>query len=265
MEFKIQAKSNPNKDKYRKNDIDVAYDFSRKVIKEFGSFIKTIALFGSTARNEQKSNDIDILIIVDDVSINITQEMVNAYRVIIEKIIADSSRKLHVTTLKMTNFWDYMRRGDPLGLNILRDGVALYDLSLFEPLRILLAEGKICPSLETSHVYLNKAMGSMFNSRNRILQATLDLYWGVIDMAHAALMQENVMPATPALVADKLNEVFVKRKKLEGKYVNTMKKFYLLSRAIIHNERSYITGNEYESYFKEAQDFVERMKKIIRK
>lgn len=265
MEFGINHKDNPNKDKYKKNDIDVAYDFSKKTIKEFGSFIKSVVLFGSTVRNQQKSNDIDILIIVDDVSVTLTSELVETYRVILEKLIVDSSRKLHVTTLKMTNFWDYVRRGDPLGLNILRDGVALYDLSLFEPLRILLAEGKVAPSIETSHIYLNKAMGSMFNSRNHILHATLDLYWGVIDISHAVLMQHGVMPATPALVADKMNEVLVKKGKLESKYIATMKKFYALSRSIIHNEKSLITGVEYEHYFKEAQTFIDRIKKLIKK
>jgi len=265
MDFKIQPRNNPNKNKYRKDEIDIAYDFSKRVIKEFGSFVKSVVLFGSTVRNEQNKHDVDILIVVDDVSINLTGEIVETYRVILEKLIAQSSKKLHVTTLKMTNFWDYIRKGDPLGLNILRDGVALYDLSLFEPLRILLAHGRIAPSIETSHIYLNKSMGSMFNSRNHILHATLDLYWAVIDISHAALMQQGITPATPSHVAKKLEEVFVKKRKLESKYVNTMKKFYALSRAIIHNEKSMITGSEYERYYKEAQDFIDRIKKLIRK
>ena len=72
MEFNLEHKSNPNKDKYKKGDIDIVYKFAKDVAKEFGSFVKTIALFGSTARANKESNDIDILIVVDDVTVNIT-------------------------------------------------------------------------------------------------------------------------------------------------------------------------------------------------
>jgi uncharacterized protein (UPF0332 family)/predicted nucleotidyltransferase len=265
VEFRIKHKDNPNTEKYKQEDIDIAYDFSKKVIKEFNTFVKSIVLFGSTVRAEQRSNDIDILIIIDDISLQITPEVIDAYRVIMEKLIAESSRKLHVTTLKMTNFWDYIRKGDPIGLNILRDGVALYDISLFEPLRVLLLQGRIAPSNEVINIYLNKSMGSMFHSKNLLLQATLDLYWGVIDIAHAALMQENVMPATPAHVGDKLEEVFVKDGRLENKYVKIMKNFYHLSKSIIHNIKTSVSGEEYDQYYKEAHLFIERMKKLMKR
>ncbi|MCB9359456.1 nucleotidyltransferase domain-containing protein [Candidatus Woesearchaeota archaeon] len=265
MEFKIEHKSNPNKDKYQKDDIDIAYDFSKKIVKEFGSFIKSVVLFGSTARQLEKSHDIDILVVVDDVTITISPEVVEAYRVILEKMIRNTSKKLHVTTLKMSNFWDYIRKGDPLGINILRDGVALYDISLFEPLRILLAQGRVAPSKETINIYINKSMGSMLNSKNHILHAVLDLYWGVIDISHAALMTHHITPETPSHVADRLDLVFVKKGKLEARYVKTMKKFYSLSKSIIHNEISLITGTEYDQYYKEAQGYIERLKKLIKK
>ncbi|MFT4344054.1 MAG: nucleotidyltransferase domain-containing protein [Candidatus Woesearchaeota archaeon] len=263
MDFKVKESKNPNRHKYSKEHIDIAYDFSRAVIKEFGTFVKSVVLFGSTARHEQKSHDIDILIIVDDVSVQLTPEMVEAYRVILDKIAIKCSRKLHITTLKMTSFWDYVRKGDPLGLNILRDGVALYDLSLFDPLRILLAKGKVMPSIETRNIYLNKSMGSLFNARNHILQATLDLYWAVIDMSHAVLMQHNVLPETPSHVADRLQEHLVDKKLLEKKYVETMRFFYILSKKIIHHEVSQISGSEFDSYAKKADEFITRMKKLI--
>jgi uncharacterized protein (UPF0332 family)/predicted nucleotidyltransferase len=265
LEFNIESKKNPNKELYKKEDIDIAYSFSKNVVKEFGAFIKSIVIFGSIVRKEQKVNDIDVLIVVDDVSITISNEIVDAYRVIIQKMISKASKKLHVTTLKMSNFWDYIRKGDPIGLNILRDGVALYDIGLFEPLRVLLSQGRIAPSKETINIYLNKSMGSMFNSRNHILHGTLSLYWAIIDISHAALMSENIMPATPASVADKLEETFVKKNRLESKYIKTMRKFYTLSKDIIHNKKTLIKGNEYEQLYKEAEIYVERIKKLVKR
>lgn len=263
MEFKIQKKSNPNKDKYRKDDIDLAYEFSKKAIQEFGSFIKCIALFGSAVKG-QSSHDIDILVVVDDVSIVLTAEMVEAYRVVIEKIISETSKKLHVTTLKLTNFWDYIRKGDPIGLNILRQGVALYDTSIFEPLRILLSQGKIMPSAETVNFYANKSAGSMFNSRNHLVRATLDLYWAVIDISHAALMHHGVMAPSPVAVADHMHHVFVKNRKLERRYPPIMSKFYKLSKAIINNDINHVSGKQYDQYQREARLYIDRVKKLIR-
>jgi len=264
MKFNIEKKDNPNKENYKKHDLDIAFSLATKVVKEFETFIKTVALFGSTARKDDNSHDIDILIIVDDVSTKLTSEMTETYKIILEKIIVETSSKLHVTTLKMTNFWDYIRKGDPLGLNILRDGVSLYDVGLFEPLRELLSEGRISPSQETINIYVNKAITSMFNSRNHMIRATLDLYWAVIDVSHAVLMQEGVLPQSPAKVADKLENIFVKTKRLEKKHITTMRKFYLMSKQIVHNEKSLVTGQEYDRYLKEAQVYIDRLKKLLK-
>ncbi|MCJ7757484.1 MAG: hypothetical protein MUP24_05005, partial [Gillisia sp.] len=86
----------------------------------------------------KKGSDIDILIIIDDVRAELTAEFVEAYRVIVEKIAFKISKKLHITTLKLTNFWDYTRAGDPIVINMLRDGIPLMDYGFFEPLQILL-------------------------------------------------------------------------------------------------------------------------------
>ncbi|MFO8241301.1 MAG: hypothetical protein R6T90_09945, partial [Dissulfuribacterales bacterium] len=63
--------------------------------------------------------------------------MVEAYRVIVEKIISKTSERLHITTLKFTNFWEYIRGGDPVGLNMLRGGIPLIDSGFFEPMQQL--------------------------------------------------------------------------------------------------------------------------------
>jgi len=97
------------------------------------------------------------------------------------------------------------------------------------------------------------------------LQATLDLYWAVIDAAHAALMRRNEVPPTPDHVAEMLERVFVKHRQLDKKYVETMRKFYQLSKKITHREIQEVTGPEYEKYYREADDFVKMMKRLIDK
>ena len=78
MEFRIQKKRSINLEKYNKDELDTAFEFSKKVYNEFKSFIKAIVLFGSISRkfksinkeNPDEKSDIDILVIVDDLTTN---------------------------------------------------------------------------------------------------------------------------------------------------------------------------------------------------
>jgi len=265
VEFDIQKRRKQVSESYSKEVINIAYDFSKKVYQEFAKFIKAIVLFGSTARKKQESKgDVDLLVIVDDVSIIIDREFVQAYRLIINKIIADvSPKKLHVTTLKFTSFWEYVRAGDPVAINILRDGVPIIDSGFFEPLQILLFQGRIRPSSESMWNYFNKAPITLHNSKWHIKQAVLDLYWAVIDAAHAALMKLNEVPPSPSHVADMLDEKMVKRGLLQEKYANTMKKFYHVSRIILHGQIAEISGSQYDEYFEQAKEFVDEMQRFM--
>ena len=158
MEFNVKRQQNPNVKGYSRDELTIAYEFARKMHKEFGELIKALVLFGSSARHTvNKQGDIDILVVFDDVTIAPTSEIVEAYRIIVEKLVADTSMRLHITTVKLTTFWEYVRAGDPVGMNILRDGVALLDTGFFDPLRALLIRGRIRPSEEAVWTYFARA------------------------------------------------------------------------------------------------------------
>ena len=101
MDFKTTKKVNPNLEKYHKHDLDLAYSFTAKMHKEFGTFLKAVVLFGSTSRGKE-GNDVDILVVVDDTSLVIDQDVTEAYRLITEKIVANVSKRIHVTTIKFS-------------------------------------------------------------------------------------------------------------------------------------------------------------------
>ena len=266
MEFRIAKRENTNLHKYPTTDVRIATDFSNKLQIELNDFLKGIIIFGSTVRREAtEQSDIDILVVTDDVNFQITDALVETYRLIIESTISKISGKLHITSMTLTSFWEYAKAGDPVVVNILRDGVALFDSGFFNPLQVLLKRGRIRPSEESVWRYFGRAPRTLINSRWHLLQATLDLYWAVIDSAHAALMRKNEIPPTPEHVADMLHKIFVQKKLLEKKYVETMHKFYKLSKMITHREIKEIRGDQYELYLKEAGDFVQRMKILIEK
>ncbi|MCK5282553.1 MAG: nucleotidyltransferase domain-containing protein [Nanoarchaeota archaeon] len=264
MEFDIPKRVHPNIEHYRKEELDIAKRFAAEVNKEMGRFVNAIVLFGSSARNTSTpKSDIDVLVLIDDMSIIVNRDVADAYRMIIQKMITKVSRRLHVVTLRLTAFWDYIRNGDPIGINILRDGISLSDTGFFDPLQLLLKKGKIRPSKESIWAYYVKAPSTLNNSKWHIMQAVIDLYWAVIDSAHAALMSQNAVPPTPEHVADMLDEILVRNGKLEKKYSKTMKSFYERAKAIMHREILEVKGSEFDKYFEEANEFVDRMKIFI--
>ncbi len=264
MDFHIQKIDNPNIEKYTKDDIDLAYEFSKKLYDEFGTFLKAIILFGSVARqNKHPQGDIDLLIIIDDVTMELSADIVQTYRIIIEKLIGETSIRLHVTSLKFSTFWEYVRAGDPIGINVIRDGVALLDTGFFDPVHALLVKGRIRPSPESIWTYYTRAPKTLHNSKWHVLQAALDLYWAAIDSAHAALMKIGEIPPSPDHVADLLDEKLLKKGIIEKKHSDTLRNLYALQKKIIYRETKEISGKDYDLLLKDATEFVAKMEKII--
>ena len=264
-EFTIHPRENPVLTLYSKDDRELARKFSQKIYKEFSNFLKAVVLFGSAATREKRSagSDIDILIVIDDVSMQLSQELITTYRLIVEKMVVETSDRFHITTLRLTSFWEYIRAGDPVGINILRDGLAILDTGFFDPLQILLRQGRIRPTQESVWNYYMRAPTTLHNSKWHVLQATLDLYWAAVDSAHAALMHIGEVPPSPDHVADLLETKFVKTKHLEARYTHIFRYLYNLSKMIVHREIKEIKGDEYTKYYHMAEEFVERMRKIV--
>ena len=140
MEFKVEKRELKKKSEQGKDVLDISYKFANRIYDEFGDFVKAVVLFGSSARKDANPDDIDILVVVDDVSLVLTADVAETYRIIVEKSIADISLRLHVTTLKFSSFWEYIRAGDPVGVNILREGIPLLDSGFFRPMQLLLQQ-----------------------------------------------------------------------------------------------------------------------------
>jgi len=202
--------------------------------------------------------------VIDDVRMDLTPELLETYKIMVDTHMQRVSKRLHIVTLKLTTFWEYVRAGDPIAINILRDGYALIDTGLFEPLQALLYRGRIRPTREAINAYWAKAPATLHNSRWHIMQATVDLYWSAIDAAHAALMTQGHIPPSPSHVSDMLRGELVSKGKLEERYAKTMDMLYKLMKSITHREIQYIEGKDYDDYLKETQDFLDRMKKFVR-
>ena len=265
MRFQIEKKGPKNVDKYYSKDIETARKFARLMYNEFGTFIRGLILFGSTTKSPTSpKKDIDILIILDDVRVRFSKELVETYRIITEKVVGNvDPQRLHIQSMKFSSFWEYVRAGDPVAINILRSGVALIDTGFFDPLQILLDQGRIRPSEESIFTYFSMAPASLTRSQQHILTGVVDLYWATIDSAHAALMKAGEIPPSPEHVADLLERRLVKEGHINKKYADVMREFYILFKKIVHRDIKIISGKEYDKYYELANTFVNGMKKYI--
>ncbi|MBL7148410.1 MAG: hypothetical protein ISS82_06290 [Nanoarchaeota archaeon] len=265
MKFDIEKKKRPYEINITDEAFRLARIFAKKIYDELGKFIYSAVLFGSTTTEAEHKYDVDILIIIDDVHIQLTPEFLESYKIIVEKIIASIDIRIHIQTMKLGSFWEFIRAGDPVAINILRSGIALIDYGFFEPLQHLLRQGRIRPSLESIYNYYTMAPKSLENSKRHILAAFIDLYWAVIDASHAALMCLNITPPSPDHVGDMLRDHMVKKRLLKAKYVKYVNEFYYISKKISHREIAYISGKDYDEYLKKATELVNVLKKFIEK
>ena len=246
---------------------EIASDFAMKVYEKFDQMIKSVVLFGSSAKKiSTPDSDIDIIVIIDDVSIRWDEELIAWYREELGKLIVDNPyrKSLHINSVKLSTWWDDMMKGDPIVINILRYGDPLIDFGgFFKPLRILLKEGKIRSTPESIYTLLQRAPGHLTRAKASMLVTVDGLYWAMTDAAHAALIAKGIQPASPEEIGFVLRKNFVKEKMLHKKFVGYYEEIHDVAKGIVHGEIVKIKGKELDDWFEMADDFLGEMARLV--
>jgi predicted nucleotidyltransferase len=248
---------------------EVATDFGVKVYQKFDKIIKSIILFGSVAEKDiELGSDIDIIIIVDDVSISWDTELIAWYRGELEKIINSNPYKgsLHINTIKLSTWWDDLIKGDPVVLNVLRSGESIIDYGgFFEPLKYLLIKGKIKGTPEAIYQCMQRAPSHLARSKASELNAVEGIYWTFVDSAHGALIAARYFPPTPEHAITDIKEAFVDKKVLKDKYLNWYKEIYYLHKKIDRGEISDPKDINLDMWQKRAEEFFKVMLDLVKR
>ncbi len=239
-------------------EITLVYDFSLKVVKEFGSLIKSIAVFGSFARgNINEKSDIDIMVILDDASVELTPEIIAFYNRELETILRKegSALKFHVTTVSLSEFFDTVRRGDPLIINILRTGLPIVDAGFFAPMKLLLKHGKIRPTDEAIELGRNRALYHMNDYSNATTVAATSLYWAAVEVTHSALMTKGSTPASPDKISEEMERTGIGTEEDRKTY----KGIFDLMKSIVHRQKMEVSPEELRYWKDSVWKLVESM------
>ena len=250
-----------------KSEWDIAMDFSTKVYQKFDRLVKATILFGSVARhNEIIGSDIDIILIVDDATVRFDEELIVWYREELGKIIQENpyKRDLHINTIKLTTWWHDILMGDPVVINILRYGETLIDSGgFFNPLKMLLQDGKINITPEAIYAILNRIPNHIIKSKISEMSSIEGSYWAMIESSQALLMSVKVMPPSPEHIPLLLKEHFVDKGLLKIKYVTDVRDIFELHRKIIHGEMRDIDGKIVDFWQNKAEDYFKVILKLI--
>jgi len=244
-----------------------AKELAEKIHQKFDRLVRASILFGSQAKNSAVHNsDIDIVLIIDDASVNWDLELISWYREELGKLISSfkSKREFHINTVKLTTWFQDIIRGDPVVINILRYGEPLIDSGgLFTPLKALLLQGRLKSTSESVYAALQRAPSHLARSKAAELGSIEGVYWSMVDSAQAALMATNQLPPSPEQIPKMLHETFVSKGLLKEGSVRALRDLYIIHKAIAHGEISDIKGAEIDNWQDTAEKFLGEMTKII--
>jgi predicted nucleotidyltransferase len=265
MDFKQIKKLPKNEEQYRVANLRISREFSKELLKEFGELVRSIVLFGSNTNNTQnKNSDIDLFVILDNVSIYVNSELREAYKIITDKLNKNIGKnKVHLTTINLSDFWQMSRIGDPILINILRFGVPLFDRDLIEPHQYLLEIGKIRPTLESIYNYKARAETLLNDTKLHLENSIMDLYYCVVDIIHSSLMVLKITPPSPKEMPQIFKKAFRKEREIYMLFP-IIQEIYKKAKEIEHkNLDAKVTGKLYDNLNLKSRKIVKTLSKFI--
>ncbi|MEM5812486.1 MAG: nucleotidyltransferase domain-containing protein [Candidatus Aenigmatarchaeota archaeon] len=250
----------------REERVEILKNFTKEVLKKYGPLIRSIVLFGSTARNEFKGeSDIDVFIIVDDTRHKISPQLKEKMEEDFDRIAKSQSKQLSVQQpYLLTEFWGMVRDGHPIVFNFIREGVPVYDKDIFLPIKRLLQMGEIRPSKEAVEKYIDRGPKRIKRVENaKVYMVVEDLYYAMLESAQAVLMFLGKSPPRPPDAADVLRKTLVKMNLLEESFVKDLEDIINVRKQVEHKRIRNITGSELDVWIKKSKAFVKKMQSLI--
>ena len=266
VQKKVDAKLAKKQEAFRKKQLALANRFKEEVLKRYKNIVKAIVIFGSFTRQDfHEKSDIDMLVVIDDVTARFTPEMKDDFDDRLYDIAKSISENMTVQPAwLLSEFWDMARIGHPLLFTIVRDGWALYDTGFFIPVRKLLELGKIPTTLEAVEKFMETAPQKI----NRVETAKLymvaeDLYYSMLNSSQAVLMYIGQNPPSPKHTPIDVKEHLVADNLLEENYLRDLENVIEFRKQVEHKEVKDITGQQLDEFIQKAKQYVSRMEQLL--
>ena len=241
-------------------------EFSKKVLKKYGKYVKCIVMMGSVAREEFKpKSDIDVFVVIDDTAFKITPEQHDKIDEELEKIGEKISEFVSVQpSYTLTEFWDYARVCHPIIYNFIKEGVAIFDTGFFAPIKKLLEMGRIPATREAIESYMEGAPKKLMRAKTvKLLMLAEDCYYAMLNTAQAVLMFMGLAPPVPNKAYDDVKKFLVEPGILEPEYAEWLKEIIDIRKKIEHKEMMDVTGAFVDEWIAKSEKFIDKMFSLL--
>jgi predicted nucleotidyltransferase len=250
----------------KKERVEILKKFTKEVLKKYGPIIRSIVLFGSTARGESRmESDIDVFVIIDDTKGKMSPSFKDKVEDDLDVIAKKTNKNLSVQQpYLLTEFWAMVRDGHPIVFNFIREGVPVYDKDIFLPIKRLLQMGEIRPSKEAVEKYIERGPKRIKRVENaKIYMVVEDCYYAMLESAQAVLMFLGRSPPRPVDAPDVLKKTLLEMKFITQEDVKDLDDVINLRKDVEHKKVKKISGHDVDMWIKKTKAFVKKMQSLI--
>ena len=249
-----------------KKRVQIIKNFTKEILKKYGSMVRAVVLFGSSARGSwHKESDIDVFIIIDDTKHKISPALKEQMEEDLDVIAKKLSDKLSVQQpYLLTEFWNMVRIGHPIVFNFIREGVPVFDRDIFLPIKRLLQMGEIKPSKEAVEKYIDRAPKRIKRIESaKMYMVAEDCYYAMLESLQAVLMFLGKNPPRPSDAADAMRKTLVDMKLIKPEYAEWLDGVIKRRKEIEHKNLKSLSGQELDEWIDKSKKFVKEMQKTL--
>lgn len=235
------------------------------VLKKFEKYVATYAVGGSLVRGTASADsDVDTFVIIDDTDVKKMSriELLEKLRGIIYEYIREATMLagvkniLNVQVYLLTDFWQSVKDAQPVMFTFIRDGIPLYDRGTFIPWKLLLRMGRIKPSPEAIEQYMKQGEQTADFVKRRLLDAMVDIYYGIVTPTQAMMMLAGEAPPVPKTIVSEAKRVLVDRENvMNNSDLGALEKAVRLFKEYEYGKLKEFSGKEIDEFLKESAEY----------
>src|SRR3989338_7613965 len=269
------SSSFPLHDKGLLGSMRIANIHKTLVLRKFEKYVASYVVGGSLVRGTaDKTSDVDTFVIIDDTDVKrmprlqLLEKLRGMIHDYIREATALSGTKnvLNVQVYLLTDFWDNVKDANPVMFTFIRDGIPMYDRGTFLPWKLLLQMGKVKPSPESVDKFMKYGEQNESLVTRRLIDAMVDIYWGVVTPTQALVMLAGHAPPAPKHMVSDVKKVLVDTEKVmsvnELKFLERVIKLY---KDYEHGTLKTVPGKEVDELLSESKKYDKKLQEIRKK
>ena len=246
--------------------MNAAEEFSDKLVEKLGDKVKVVAVWGSVAKGEHgHDSDIDTLVVLDDTKLerDVPDDAKQKIRKKVTQLAKDTDERITIQYFPfLTDFWDSLRKGEPLAIEAVRNGEPIYDTGIFMPAKRLLQRGRISGTQESVRKRLKTGAAGYKKAEQQLKSSTPHkLEQAMASAGQAPIMLAGKQPPAKENVPDVLEDMFVDDM-LEQEYVEMAREIYEFGDKGEKNAEE-VTGAEVDEHLEKTDKFIRRMHELV--